>query len=286
MALENIASIILLSKCSRLAFQIRLLTLNLAISDLLTGISLTLRTILTYDVYQCDLTKIPVFFFTNVSLLIFTMMNLDRCFAFTFAMRYYSFINEKLIIKLCSFTWVLGFILTCGMLYSNETSFGLSCEIMAFVTRNGINVTFRCITLCIVVPNIAMLGYLLHCIRSGLRKVRSQSVVSSSDQSRTVRKIVVLTGVFLAAYFPLMMIYTFPIFDLSSNPGRIIYIVLSSCVLHNSACNPVFYVWRFREPRYHMKKLLCFWNKDTIDSIERRHKQAIASYEIYATSNV
>ena len=51
--IENAISIALLWKCSRLPFQIRILTLNLAISDILTGFFLALPNTLLYETYQC-----------------------------------------------------------------------------------------------------------------------------------------------------------------------------------------------------------------------------------------
>lgn len=103
MLLENM---ILLWKSTRLLFQIRILSLNLAISDFLTGFFLALPNTLFYEKYQCDIKKYPCFLFVNVSLLIVTMMNLDRCFVFAFAMRYYSFITKNIVMMVCALAWI------------------------------------------------------------------------------------------------------------------------------------------------------------------------------------
>lgn len=86
------------------------------------------------------------------------------------------------------------------------------------------------------------------------------------------------------AYFPFMMIMTFPILDKSSGIGKGIYSFTATMVLLNSACNPVFYVWRFSEPRYHVKRWFCFWNKRMREKIDRLHNQQYASYDIYTIS--
>lgn len=114
-AAENVISIVILSKCSRLLFQIRMLSLNLAISDIFTGLFLILPNGTLHEEFQCDIKKYPTFMFINVSLLIITMMNLDRCFAAAFAMRFYSFITKKLIIRMCVKAWTFGCLLTYGM---------------------------------------------------------------------------------------------------------------------------------------------------------------------------
>lgn len=145
--------------------------------------------------------EICMFLFTNVSLLIVTMMNLDRCFVFAFAMRYYSFITKKLIIKLSVLSWILGIFLTYGMFFGYEFGNGLSCELMAFLTRNTINTIFRCTLICLVFLNLIMFGYLLHHIRKGFRVVhQTKTVQFSQRETRTVRKISVFTGMFLAAF--------------------------------------------------------------------------------------
>ena len=286
MLMENAISIALLWKCSRLPFQIRILTLNLAISDILTGFFLALPNTLLYETYQCDIKKYPCFLFINVSLLIVTMMNMDRCFVFAFAMRYYTYITERLLVKLCILAWGFGFVLTYGMFFGYDAPLGLSCELMAFLPKNVISMTFRCVIILIVVLNFLMFGYLVHHMRKSLLKVHAENDnLFSKRQSRTVRKISVFTGVFLASFSPFMIIYTFPVFDITSKVGKSIYTVSSSLVLLNSACNPVFYVWRFTEPRYHMKKLLCFWNKGLVAIIDHEHNQNTASYEINASSS-
>lgn len=88
MVVENTISIIILCKCTRLLSQIKLLSLNLAISDILTGLVITLPTRTLHEKFQCYVKKYPSFMFINVSLLFITMMNLDRSFAAAFAIWY------------------------------------------------------------------------------------------------------------------------------------------------------------------------------------------------------
>ncbi|XP_056009294.1 melanocortin receptor 3-like [Ostrea edulis] len=285
MLLENIISILLLSKCTRINFQIRILSLNLAVSDLFTGFVLAVPNTLLYEKFRCDIKKYAAFLFINVSLLIVSIMNLDRCFVFAYAMRYYSFITKKLMRKLCCFAWITGFPLTFGMFFGFDAKYGFSCELMAFHEMNAINSIFKGVLLCIVVVNFLMFGYLLYHSRKKLSRTYPQQKQPMPHQySRMVRKLSVVTGVFLMAYFPFMMIMTFPILDKSSGIGKGIYSFTATMVLLNSACNPVFYVWRFSEPRYHVKRWFCFWNKRMREKIDRLHNQQYASYDIYTIS--
>jgi hypothetical protein len=281
MFLENVISILLLCKCRRINFQIRILSLNLAISDLLTGGFLTLPNSIN-EYFGCGMKKYPTFLFINVSLLTVTLMNIDRCFVFAYPMRYYSFITEKVIKKICYITWITGFPLTYGMFFGFDAKYGFSCEIVAFHKMNAINSTFKGILLSLVILNFLMFGYFLHHSHKSLCQIHPQKTFNpmSKEYLRMVKKLSVVTGVFLAAYFPFMLIFTFPIFDKSSDIGKGLFGFTSVMVLLNSACNPVFYVWRFSEPRYHMKRWLCFWSKHRRETIDRLYNQQYASYEI------
>ena len=120
MLIENFISIIILRRCTRLLFQRRILSLHLAMSDLLTVFFLALTNTLLNGKNHCGLKKYPGYLFINVSPLIVTMMNLDRCLEFAFAMRYYSFITNKFIKGLCLLAWILGLILTYGLFYGSD----------------------------------------------------------------------------------------------------------------------------------------------------------------------
>lgn len=58
--IENLVALLALYRCSRLLFQIRILSLNLAVTDFLTGFVLALPNSIIYDKYLCDIKKIPV----------------------------------------------------------------------------------------------------------------------------------------------------------------------------------------------------------------------------------
>lgn len=78
--IENVVALLALYRCSRLLFQIRILSLNLAVTDFLTGFVLALPNSIIYDKYLCDIKQFPSFIFINASLLIITITNIDRYF--------------------------------------------------------------------------------------------------------------------------------------------------------------------------------------------------------------
>ncbi|XP_062611788.1 G-protein coupled receptor 171-like [Saccostrea cucullata] len=206
MMIENVISIGLLYISTRLSFQIRIMSLNLALSDFLTGLFISIPNTMLYEKYHCDIKKYLGFLFTTVSLFIITMMNLDRCCVFALAMRYYSFITKKLMIKISVILWLLGLIMIYGLFFDFEAKYGISCFVMAFVKRNVVTLIFKVILLIIVAFNLVMFVYLIYQIRLRMGRTRDnknivQSAVFAREQTRIARKISIITGVFLMAFF-------------------------------------------------------------------------------------
>ncbi|XP_061186942.1 adrenocorticotropic hormone receptor-like [Saccostrea echinata] len=282
--MENVISICLLYACTRLCFQIRIMSLNLAISDFLMGISICIPNTLLNEKYHCDIKKYPGFLFITVSLFIITTMNVDRCCVFALAMRYYSFITKKLIINISVALWVMGLLVTFGTFFDLKDKYGLSCIVMTDVKRNAVTLTCRSILLIILTFNLIMFIYFMYQVRKRLGRIsdtsdRAQSTTFAREQARISGKTSLIIGVFLIAFFPFMITCSFP-FDPDSETFRKTFSIVVMIMLFNSACNPIFYVWRFSEPRYHLKRILCFWNKKQRLEIENKYNQENASYTI------
>lgn len=138
--IENVLAIIILYRCTRLNFQIRLLSLNLTLTDLLTGImlSMPLQT-LRFGEENCEFKKYTSFLFLNTSLLTVTLFNLDRCFVFWFSMRYYAYITKRLILKFCVILWSVSLLMTYMMFFNSDMPFGIHCGFMYTLEKNFIN---------------------------------------------------------------------------------------------------------------------------------------------------
>lgn len=212
-------------------------------------------------------------------------MNIDRYFAFAFAMRYYSFITKKLMIGVSALVWMLSFCLTYGMFFDFDDQYGLSCEPLVYCPRNKVSTTSRSVLFGFVVMNFVIFGYFLHEMRHLWFQGNLNQVFNHHRKpSRTVRKISLIVGLFLVGFFPFINLYAFPILDMTVGIGKYIYLLTAFLLVFNSACNPVIYVLRFTEARYQLKKLVCFWNKKWIESIDKKHNQWSATYEINAIS--
>ena len=97
----NLFSFVVLYRCSYLFLQIRSLAINLCLSDLFTGTSLVVPPQFYYY-NNCVYKKYLTSTFVVVSSLTVSMINLDRCLAIHYGIRYYIYMNKKVLISLCA----------------------------------------------------------------------------------------------------------------------------------------------------------------------------------------
>ncbi|XP_062579264.1 sphingosine 1-phosphate receptor 1-like [Saccostrea cucullata] len=291
LTMENIVAIFILYRCSRLNFQIKILSINMAVTDLLTGVMLsTPLEVLLVGNERCELKKYVSFLFINTSIFTITTFNLDRCFVFWLAMRYYSYITKKLVVKSCVFLWITSFIVTYFMFYDEDHSYGICCGYMYTLKKNIINNAVKSFLLLLVFSNLIMYGYLLRCIKGSLRRTFDLSHFRTckmiNNQSNVVKKLSVITGLFLAMYTPFILTLTFPILDYSKTSGKLIHTLTGVLMVLNSAVNPILYIWRFKEPRYQLKRLLCFFHKNYLEKMQHAYTSEVATYNISTEKDV
>ena len=207
----NLFSVVALYRCSRLSFQIRILAINLCLSDLFTGTSLVVpNRFFFYSncVYQKYLTSS----FLVVSSLTVSMINLDRCLAIHYGIRYYIYMSRKVLISLCLSFWVLSIPMVYVVYFDMETSSGISCRPIFNVTKNSVTITMSAILLAIIISNLLMLFFLLHTVRVTTGRSTYTKDKRYPEQARVIRKLVVITGCFTVCSLP-YIITTFPILD-------------------------------------------------------------------------
>nr|XP_022307975.1 melanocyte-stimulating hormone receptor-like [Crassostrea virginica] len=275
----NLFSFVALYRCSRLSFQIRILAINLCLSDFLTGTSLIVpHRFFFYN--NCAYQKYLPSSFLVVSSFTVSMINLDRCLAIHFGIRYYIYMSRKVLISLCASFWVLSIPLVYLLYFNMETTSGISCIPIFYLDKNSVTITVSAILLAIIVFNLFMFVFLVRNIRMSAGRSPYTKDKRYPEQARVTRKLVVITGCFTVCSLP-YIITTFPILDNDHPQFRTIHIAMVIIFMSNSFINPLLYVWRLREARYQAKRLLCCWNRRFIRRLERRNKEDIATYYIY-----
>lgn len=305
--LENFLAIVVLLKSSRLIDQVRILSINLAITDCLSGLLLSIPD----DVFGgCLLKKYFTAPFINVSLITVTMFNMDRCFSLKFALRYYEFVTPKLLKIACIGSWVAGLVISYLMFYDPSNTYGIFCGIMHMAPNNSWSMATRIFQLLTILSNLFMYIYMSMILvkrsnavsfnpQDSKNKAPVQSIslnVSSGNQNsqpcftkygrsakyqiRVVQKLAVITGFFLLCCTPYLLLNAIPNIDYTNKAMRILMAVTAGVMFLNSAINPVLYVWRFTESRYQLKKFLFFWNAEKLKKLENERNSFFASYKI------
>lgn len=282
--LENLFSFLVLYRCTRVNYQIRVLSINLCVSDLLAGISLCFPIEAYYFGENCGFKKYFYTFFVTISLLTVTMMDMDRCLALHFGIRYYNYISPRLLIFICTSFWIVSFLNAYMMYFDPASQFGIHCEPAYHAPKNIITISASAFLLVSILSNLVMFTYLVHTIRKGFRQIKdinfpAQTTGRCTEQAIVIKKLLVITGCFLFCATP-YIITTFPVLDYNTPFGKKVHIVTAVIIVANSAINPFLYVWRFREARYQIKRLLCFWNRSYTEVIQIKHNKEIATYLI------
>ena len=183
----NLFSFVALYRCSRLCFQIRILAMNLCLSDLFTGTSLVVPPQFYYY-NNCVYKKFLTSTFVVVSSFTVTMMNLDRCLAIHYGIRYYIYMNKKVLISLCASFWVLSIPLVYLLYLNMETSLGISCRPILYVAKNLVTISVSVILLASIVSNLLMFVFLVRTLQMSAGRSPYTKDKRYAEQARVIRK--------------------------------------------------------------------------------------------------
>lgn len=287
--LENLLTIIVLLRSHRLIYQVRILSINLAITDFLAGLVLSIPDTVFGD---CNLKKYFTAPFINVSLFTVTMFNIDRCFAMKFALNYYNIMTKRVLVISCVIFWVLGTLVAYLMLYDPSHPWGIYCGIMYLAPRTAVSEPAKYFQLLTILSNFYMYIYMASALRKRLTRMNptqpsdgnKQKDGAIKEQINVVNKLAVITGFFLFCCTPYFFIKILHDLDYENKIVRIAVQVSAGIMFLNSAINPVLYVWRFTEARYQFKRLLFFWSSNRLRVLKIARDNYFATYSISSNS--
>jgi hypothetical protein len=171
------------------------------------------------------------------------------------------------------------------MLFDNNNIIGLYCaEVYITSNKTTVMIAARSLQFLIMLSNVLMLAYMVYYIRTKLQRIATSANVPSSLRSgdaQLIRKLWCLTGCFIVMTFPFFIVFNLSLFVSLHALQTLISGCFVICVL-NSALNPVVYVWRFREPRYQLQLLLCFFNEAMKERIRQRRNHSLAEFSMQA----
>jgi hypothetical protein len=305
--LENILAIIVLIRSTRLIYQVRILSINLAITDCLAGLVLSLP---DYTFGDCNLKKYFTAPFFNVSLITVTLFNIDRCCSQKFALRYYQIVTSNVLKIACLLSWFVGMLATYMMFFDPSHPLGIYCGLMSLSTYNFVAYSAKTFQLLIILSNMFMYIYfslslyiraksvsvpVIKTISRSSENIESQNVQparkpsrkpntgnghSFRNQAMVAKKLAVITGFFLFCCTPYFLLQVIPNVDYSRGPKRFLFAFTGGLMFINSAINPCLYVWRFTEARYQLRRMLYCWSAGKLRKLEVERKSFFATYQI------
>lgn len=272
--LENLLAMVVLFRCRRMIPQIKILAINLSLTDFCTGLTLCLPDTIFES---CTFKKYLAGPFVVVSLLTITLIFVDRCCSLQFSLRYFNIVTHRRIIAACISVWIFSITLVYFMFHDNESEYGIYCGILYLTPKNPLNIVSRVFVLMILLMNISMYFYL--CYTASLRFTKKVGT-SSKDANGIVRKLSVITGFFLVCYSPYVVTQVLQDTVYTSAYTGIVHALSLSLTLLNSAINPFLYVWRFAEVRFQLNFLLWCWNSKKMEKIRHERNSFFATYSI------
>ncbi|OWF49661.1 Adenosine receptor A2a [Mizuhopecten yessoensis] len=279
----NIFSIVTLSQCVRIDKRIKLMIRNIALADGFLGCFPGLAVLSDYIgfsdiVLGCHFYLISSRFFTFTKLFSVSILAVDRFICLYLSNWYLQYVSESLVFAVSLGTWLTSFGITMGT-YTSGVSFVVDC--VNDNMKNGFSIVLTISVACGLVIIGAYTGVFLN-VKKHVRKMKSINLSTSSSQTNLYKStfiLCLLMLVFVLCYTPAgvyrTMVYLNPdrLFETGGIRNVTNIIFMSSTVI-----NPLLYIWRFKECRIRMSKMLCLCNKRYLEELDREQKIMCASF--------
>jgi hypothetical protein len=192
------------------------------------------------------------------------MLNADRFLALCLGIKYYVRVTKTKIRFTLFLMPIIGALTSYLALYDKNNFLGILCASTTTWNDNSVrDIGKICIALSVISNVFFYIG--------------TVAMFKTTLQRKTIVKISVITGSVLVSSSPGLIVFSF--FPNSQDRTLYFYAVLPTiikCIL-----NPFLYIWRFVDCRYELKKVICFWKRE---EIETKRKNYFSSYTINANS--
>ncbi|XP_062601018.1 beta-2 adrenergic receptor-like [Saccostrea cucullata] len=295
-ALINLAAILILAQCKRMNHQIRLMSINLAVTDLMTGVAILIDAFLP-TMLEEGLCRFLMYFYcigVVVSFLTITGMLVDRFVALYFPFGYLVLLGKERSLGIILGIWFTGLILTAVNFFDGFQAYQYQdfviCAQYTVRGKTGL-LTVTAIFCFLIVVDVVL--YMLMFIKmykisgatSGLETLTREK--QFKYQARILIKLSAILGCFMLLYTPMIIINIIDIINTDPSNKRVILTWQSFAgllVLLNSFINPFLYVWRYTECRYTFLMIICCCNKNRREKYRKLKKHFFEPYLVQTSS--
>ena len=176
-------------------------------------------------------------------------------------------------IELILFFWISGIFLSYCLFFEwapHSSPVGLTCRLLRDPPRNPINFVGQYVPLAIVLSNFFLYAYMIVYLKRRMVKVKPRVWINEGknkksvetkryidEQTKIVMKLSLITGSFILMCTPYLITLSLGDAQVGEKFHHNLRLVTGTLIFMNSAWNPVLYVWRFKEARYHLKRMVC-----------------------------
>ena len=286
----NIFAIVALYKSKNLSYNIRIFSVNLAITDIVTsvigGLFLVVNGELVFETTKedCFQTVSGIYFVTYMYLtssLIVTAMGIDRFVSIAYPYKYLDFISNKKgrIIRVSVLLWAIALVvIVCHDIVNNSRLF--HCAIGSEIGEEfliGIqNSNFHVLgltNLCILITNLATYIAILAKLWKQPSEVRNR-------ENAALGKILAFAASYALLHGPFNITTVLVVFNDGLTPSPTIFKVLVTISLLGIIVDPILYAWRYIDCRLQMLMLLCHCNRSYMDKLRQKRNDFYGSYVI------
>ena len=271
----------ILWRCKKLLFQIRFLSMNLMMTNLVFGIIVTcvVAAALVTGRFCTSLQRtLPMIFLTYQ--LIVTAIGVDRMMSIRFSFRYTFWHKPESAYILITCLYSIPVVL---YVINNASDNLWDCGEGDMFTFTGL-AAFSAVIMVIFILNIAVYVYIgvvalqKHRLRIGILRMKQNDFRQYWRITAKAFHLCVLTFLMLGP-FVISRIIVLPYFERRREINGTPAFVLMLAYLHQ-LISPIFNLVTYRECRYQVQQVLSTCNKKKRDEIENEYKQHYASFDI------
>ncbi|XP_056001615.1 melanocyte-stimulating hormone receptor-like [Ostrea edulis] len=286
----NLSAIFILVKSKTMNQHIRLMSVNLAFTDMMTGVAILVDSFLPLMLEE-GLCRFLLYLYcigVTVSFLTITGMLLDRFLALFYPFRYHTVIEKDRRPSIIFGLWMTGLLLTVVNFNDGFQAYEfqqfVACASYITVGRTGL--TIVTVVFCFLIAlDMVLYGLMLIKIHKISNSIACLETLTREKQFRSHARILIklstILGCFTFLYTPMIVLN---IIDVSNTSPVLKKRILTwqsftgFLILLNSLINPFLFVWRYTECRYTFLMIICHCSKHRREKYSTLKKQHFVSF--------